>query len=214
MMGRLLGALYPTPKRPGTFRSGVEVYFNVEGIPAAYVLADELAQHGALDLAEELSSFVRGIERELARDAASARGAQLPQKREKGVTTPTMARWRRLRPRLDHAITDIAHGVDFWAERALPYVYLGALRITLDRDGYDIHGKCWGVGRPLYNVTAIIPPDVVEWLATERPGTLRQHFHEETSGAVSLYKIVRADSADDAREQVARMVGFRTRSRV
>ena len=217
-MGQLLGALYPRPQRAGEFRSGPAVYINVENLDQALVLADALEEHGLTALAKELASFARGVERELRREYVPGE-AYRPTTRKKGVTSPRWEKWADLRRRIDHAITDIAEGVDFHREAQAPYVRLQAERVRLDQGGYDRGGRYWGRGLPLYRVTADLPADITRYVL-DHPSTYLGHrsgIHLQivtNTGEAWIDHHVRADDAKDAREQVARKLGLRTRRRV
>lgn len=217
-MTELLRSLYPRRPERVEFRSGPQVYINLENLQNAYVLADALAEHGAIKVAEDLSAFARGVERELRREWVQGEGLRAV-RRQKGVTTPSWEKWKDLRKRIDHTITDIFEGADFYREAQAPFVHFRAERVRLDRGGYDSRGGYWGRGRPLYRVFADLPADVAAHILDHPSTHLRYRFGIQIrpivgTGEAEIDHHVRADDAKDAREQVARALGLRTRRRV
>ena len=209
-MGQLLGTLYPKPTRWRDGSVGPALYINVDNLENAFVLADALEEHGAIALANELGAFARGVQRDLERGYELVRGFR---RQQRGIVTPSPDKWRELRSCLDHAITDIADGIDFHREAAAPYVPFRATRVLLNRSGYDDRGKYWGQGLPLYRVTAILPEDVFQYVLDHRHGGGSVAARPDEDGW-DVEEHVRADDPKDAREQVARALGLRTRRRV
>lgn len=217
-MTELLRSLYPRRPERVEFRSGPQVYINLENLQNAYVLADALAEHGAIKVAEDLSAFARGVERELRREWVQGEELRAV-RRQKGVATPSWEKWKDLRKRIDHTLTDIFEGADFYREAQAPFVHFRAERVRLDRGGYDSQGKYWGGGLPLYRISAFLPENVTKFVldhpATHlryRSGIRIQSLFGTDEAEIDHY--VRADDAKDAREQVARKLGLRTRRRV
>ena len=93
------------------------------------------------------------------------------------------------------------------AERARPSVVLEVERIRLDRQGYDRRGTYYGTGRPFFRVTSTgpLPPDV-----EPRP---TGRFGYVASDGYWIDTFVRAETAREARREVAREFGVRPRTR-
>lgn len=111
VMARLLcsfdGPNVALAKTQRGFLSGVDTYINTPNIGAAYVLADALHLHGKGALAARLTSFARGVERELGREYVVGQGFVTP-RRKRGVTTPSYETWTRLSRALYRTINAIA----------------------------------------------------------------------------------------------------------
>ena len=172
------------------------------------VLGDALGEYGFATITDVAARFARGLDQTY--------GSTRPLNQARGAIAPTADNWRRLRGMIDDAIAIIAFGRNVREWETRPTIRLDVERIAINRGGYDRHGKYWGSGQPLYWVSSHTPVPIANVPRLQRGsrywsyGELFTLAPSEPRGVLDLARVetaVRADSAAEARELVAKELG-------